>query len=259
MPIEQAVRVSGKRVLVIPDLHAPFVHKDALRFCLELKREFKTDTVVLLGDEIDSHAVSNYQADPDGLSAGKELEDAVECLKEWYAAFPRAFVCMSNHTMRPWIKMYGAGLPRRLQPKLREVLEAPDGWRWAEHWRIGNVVYEHGDAIQGGEFPHATAMKRNMVSTCIGHHHGRFGVQWARTPHVMVFGMALGCLIDETSYAFAYGKKSKVKPILGAGVVLENQPMLAKMLLTPSGRWRGVILPRHVKPGNQVDLSEEED
>lgn len=250
--IEQATTGRGKRILVIPDLHAPFVHRDALAFVKRLQREFDTDTTVFLGDEIDSHAVSNYQSDPDGDSAGREMEKAIEELKPWYEAFPKAYVCASNHTMRPWIKMASAGLPRRMQPKIREVLGAPDGWRWAEHWRIGNVVYEHGDAIQGGEFPHATAMKRNLVSTIIGHHHGRFAVEWHRTPHRMVFGMALGCLIDETSYAFAYGRKSKVKPILGAGVVLNGQPVICKMLLTPSGRWRGEILPQKVRKGQDI-------
>lgn len=238
---------SGKNTLVIPDLHAPFIHKDALAFVTEIRDSFKTDTTVFLGDEIDSHAVSNYQSDPDGMSAGHELDAAIVCLKDWYKEFPEAMVCVSNHTIRPWIKMAGVGLPRKLQPKLRQVLEAPEGWRWADHWRIGKVVFEHGDGV-GGQYPYANAMRLNGVSTVIGHHHGAFGIHWHRTPHLLTFGMALGCLVDESSYAFAYGKKHKTKPILGAGMILDGQPILIKMQLNKAGRWNGKIIPKIPKP-----------
>lgn len=239
--------VSGSRVLVIPDLHAPFIHKDALAFTCAIRDRFNTDTTVFLGDEIDSHAVSNYASDPDGDSPGIELEKAVIELKRWMKEYPEALLCVSNHTMRPWIKMQGAGLPKRLQPKLREVLDAPEGWKWAEHWRVGKVVFEHGDGVTGGKYPYARAMELNMVSTVIGHHHGAFGVHWHRTPHHVLFGMGLGCLIDESAYAFAYGRRHKTKPILGAGVVLEGQPVLVKMQLNDAGRWNRKIIPEFPK------------
>jgi len=34
--------------------------------------------------------------------------------------------------------------------------------------------------------------------------------------------MSVGCGIDRRSYAFAYGKDFKKKPILGCGVVMEK-------------------------------------
>jgi hypothetical protein len=231
------------RVLVIPDFHEPFSHPDAVPFLQRVAEEFSTNMSVALGDEIDSHAVSNYQSDPDGYSPGEEFDRAVTALKKkWYPAFPDMLVCRSNHTMRPWLKMQAMGLPRRLQPKLHDVLEAPDGWEWAEAWDIDDVVYEHGDAIQGGVYPYATAAMRNMRSTVIGHHHGAFGIHFHRTPYHAIFGMGAGCLINEDTYAMAYGRRHKKKPIVGCGVVLHGQPILVQMKFKRgSKRWNGKL------------------
>jgi len=232
----------GLTVGVIPDFHEPFSHPDALPFTLRVAEHFQTDLTISLGDEIDSHAISNYTADPDGFSPGEELDRAVARLHKWYVAYPELLICDSNHTRRPWTKMLGAGLPRRLHPKMRDVLEAPEGWRWKDSWEVDNVIYEHGDSIQGGQYPHVTAAMRNMRSTVIGHHHGVFGLHFHRTPYHMIFGMGCGCLIDEEAYAMAYGRRHKKKPILGCAVVIDGSPILVKMEMKKSGkRWNGKL------------------
>jgi hypothetical protein len=58
-------------VLVIPDLHCPFEHPDALEFLRAVKKRFMPSVFVCLGDEIDAHAFSRYPKDPDGMSAGQ--------------------------------------------------------------------------------------------------------------------------------------------------------------------------------------------
>jgi hypothetical protein len=230
----------GHRVLVVPDLHAPFVHRDALAFCQEIRDVHGTDITVFLGDEIDSHAISAWPKDADGMSAGQEFDLAVDCLKEWYQEFPDALVCNSNHTIRAWTAMKAIGLPKRFIPDIGKILEAPPGWEWKDHHTVGDVVFEHGTA-GGGKYPYANIASANMKPTVIGHHHGAFGIWWHTTPHVTIFGMACGCLIDPQAYAFAYGKEHKTKPILGAGAVLDGQPILFKMFLNRKGRWDGKL------------------
>lgn len=225
---------------MIPDLHAPFIHRDALAFCQEIQDVHGTDTTVFLGDEIDSHAISNYQKDADGMSAGQEYEKAIEELQGWYKEFPDALICRSNHTDRAWNKMREIGLPEMFIPTVRDVLKAPAGWEWAEHHRMGDVVFEHG-TNSGGKYPYANAASANGVATVIGHHHGSFGMWWHTTPHIAIFGMACGCLIDTDAYAFAYGRGHKTKPIIGAGAVLDGQPVLFKMFMNRRGRWDGKL------------------
>jgi len=46
-----------------------------------------------------------------------------------------------------------------------------------------------------------------------------------------VWGMAVGCGIDNKSMAFAYGKHFLKKPILGCGVVILGEPHISYMQL----------------------------
>ena len=85
-------------VLVIPDMHAPFVHPDALDFLKAVKARFLPSKFVCLGDEVDFHAFSRYPKDPDGLTPGQELSCAREALIPFYLEFPEMLVCISNHT-----------------------------------------------------------------------------------------------------------------------------------------------------------------
>lgn len=237
----KAPSTAGTRILVIPDLHAPFVHRDALHFLRKVRDTFRTTANVFLGDETDQHAFSKYNKDPDGFSGGQEIERAIEALDPYYSEFAEAMLCSSNHGVRMELRMEEAGIPRRGRKTMREIICAPAAWKWAQHWRIGDTIFEHGDAIMGGHYPYANLMRQNMESSVCGHHHGAFGIHWHRTPHKLMFGMGSGCLIDEDSYAFAYGKKSKTKPILGCSVVLDGVPVLIKMILNWKGRWTGRI------------------
>ena len=45
-----------KSVLVISDLHIPYHHPDAFKFLAALKKKYKPDLVVNIGDEIDQHS-----------------------------------------------------------------------------------------------------------------------------------------------------------------------------------------------------------
>jgi hypothetical protein len=47
---------------------------------------------VFIGDIIDNHASSYHETDPDGMSAGHELRLAIQNIKKWYEAFPKASV-----------------------------------------------------------------------------------------------------------------------------------------------------------------------
>ena len=42
-------------VLALPDLHCPFEHRDALAFLKAVRKHYRTDTTVCLGDEADMH------------------------------------------------------------------------------------------------------------------------------------------------------------------------------------------------------------
>lgn len=225
-------------VLAVGDLHAPFMHKDTVPFLKAVVNKKKPTKIVLLGDEADSHALSDYDHDPDGMSAGDELERCIEDLQPIYKMFPKADVCTSNHTARPFRQAYKYGIPRAYLKDYRDFLRAPKGWTWADTFEIDGVLYEHGEGFTGQNGAIKSALG-NMQSTVIGHIHSFAGVLWNANPKHLVFGFNAGCLIDSKAYAFAYGKKQKNKPIIGVGVVDKGIPEFIPMQLGKHGRWTG--------------------
>jgi hypothetical protein len=223
-------------VLVISDTQYPFAHKDHMAFLAYIKNKYKPDTVVHIGDECDFHALSDWDHDPDGYSAGHELKAALEDMKKIYKLFPNVKACTSNHTDRPLRRAFKIGLPKAFLRTYKEFLNAPKGWEWANKWIIDGVVYEHGEGRSGVLGAYKAAMG-NGRSTVIGHLHSFAGILYNADPEKLIFGMNVGCLIDKDKYAFNYGKNMVNKPILGCGLVIKGHPIFIPMLLDKNGRW----------------------
>jgi hypothetical protein len=234
----------GGNFLVIPDLHIPFEHRDALAFVLAVDRMWfptRNRTVVCLGDEIDSHSISKHMPDPDGRSPRDELEAAKRTLGDWYAAFDTVYLCDSNHTRRPWKRAYEVGLPNEFMRSVAEVYKAPAQWKWADRWVIDGVAFEHGENVSG-PMGALNAALQNHMPTCIGHLHTFGGVVHAEaTESKGVWGMNCGCLIDVQAYAFNYAKTFRKKPTIGCGVIKNNNPYFIPMRTGPDNRWLNYV------------------
>ena len=59
-----------KAILCISDLHIPYHHPQAFDFLKALKKKLNPDLIVNGGDELDKHALSFHDSDPDLPSAG---------------------------------------------------------------------------------------------------------------------------------------------------------------------------------------------
>lgn len=227
-------------IQIIPDTQAPFHHPDTIAFLKAVNKKYKPNHMVHIGDEVDFHALGDWDHDPDGMSAGDELTAAVGFMKKLYKAFPKMKVCTSNHTARPFRRAFKHGIPKAFLRDYHEFLKAPKGWKWADKWEIDGILFEHGEG-QSGKDGAINAAKGNMQSTVIGHIHAFAGIQWAANPRFLYFGFNVGCLIDRHAYAFVYGAKMKNKPILGCGVIINRIPQFVPMLLNKRGRWVGKL------------------
>lgn len=220
--IPERLRVSSAgNVLVIGDTHFPFHHKDYLDFCIRVAGEFDCKTVVHIGDEVDNHAISFHNSDPDGLSAGMEADAAQRELERWYEVFPSVTVIVGNHGALPYRQAFANGIPRRFIKTYEEIWRAPRGWKWVHSAVIDGVLYEHGIGSSGKNAALNRAID-NRMSTVIGHVHAWGGVQYTSNVDSTIFGLNVGCGIDVNSYAMAYGKPFTKKPTLGCGVVLHG-------------------------------------
>ena len=207
---------SGKNVLVIGDLHEPFCLDGYLEHCIETYNKYKCNEVVFIGDIIDNHASSYHETDPDGHSAGQELKMAIQRIKQWYSAFPKATVIIGNHDRLIMRKAYSSGLSKLWIKDYAEVLGTP-GWTFTDSIEIDNVLYIHGE---GGTA--RARVRRDLQSIVQGHLHSQAYIDWCVGAKFKLFGMQTGCGIDHRSYAMAYGKEGP-KPAIACGVILQGE------------------------------------
>lgn len=231
--------MKNESILVISDSHFPFNHGDIIAFLSALKDKYKFDRVVHIGDEVDYHAISFHDSDPDLMSPGDELRTCIERLKPLYKMFPNVDVLESNHGSLVYRKQKSNGLPRSVFKSYREILEAPRGWKWHDELiiRLPNnesCVFVH------GKTSNVMALSRSLSSNAVcGHFHEKFAINYWSNSKRNFWQMNVGCLIENKSLAFAYNKLNLYSPVIGVGIIIDSLPYLIPMRLNKAGRWTG--------------------
>ena len=218
------IKLYNRRVLVIGDLHAPFILEGYLEHCIEMYEKWDCDTVVFIGDVIDNHYASYHETSPNGMGGEDELDRAINDLRPWFKAFPNAYVTIGNHDRLIMRKASTSNVPRQWVRTYKDVLETPT-WVFTESLEIDDVMYIHGE---GGTA--RGKAKNDLQSHVQGHLHSQGYIEFLVGNKRKIFGMQVGCGVDGTSYAMAYGKHYK-KSVISCGVVIDANPYLELMNL----------------------------
>lgn len=212
-----------KRILCIPDIQAPYHYKKTIQVLTDAKREFKPDAVFCLGDELDQYTLSKYDPEPDADSGQLEYEKAMDLWQEIYGLFPVARSVTSNHVARVAKRAIQARIPSSYMRTIHEFMQAPDGWEWRDFWDVQGIRFEHGERA-GGVTGLRNLVIANMSNTVIGHQHEVPGTTFVSNGKHNLWGLNVGCLVDEHSYGLRYTKRNRHKPVLGFGVIIDNVP-----------------------------------
>lgn len=194
-----------KNILIIGDTHVPFERKGYLEFCRKQQEKFNCGTVVHIGDVVDQHFSSFHESNPDGMSAGYELELSIERLKRWNHTFPKVKACFGNHDLIIQRQAFSAGLSYRWIKDFNEVLGLP-GWEFDMEHEIDGVVYTHGTGTSGdnGAFNKALNRRKSIVS---GHLHTIANIKWNVSEIDRIFSMQVGCVDRDTEFLSPNGWK----------------------------------------------------
>lgn len=224
------INAKNKCVLIIPDLHIPFEHRDALKFLTAVADKYKPEIIINLGDEVDFHAISFHDDSKanDMFTASKELELSIKKIAKFQKVFPLMHLCESNHGSLVYRRAGKFGLPYHVLKSYAEVLETPN-WYWHEdiilNTNLGDVYICHGKTSKYGEL--AIRMGSHAVQ---GHFHGKYEITWHKSLLAEKFNVFSGCLINQEHLSFAYGKNHLPKPILGCTILHSTGiPELIKM------------------------------
>jgi predicted phosphodiesterase len=223
-------------ILFISDLHAPYNHKDAIAFLAKIKEVYRPTKVINVGDEVDYHAMSFHASDPDLDSASVELIKARATIQQLERLFPVMELVNSNHGSMVYRKAKVNGMPRHVLKGYNEILGVGEGWTWSDDIFLSkeNIYVCHGRKKNSEAY--AKQMGCNVVQ---GHFHEDFRIGYTNAPMKTVWGMNVGCLIDDESKAYAYNKVNPNAPMIGTGIVINGVPRLIPMNLDKKGNWDG--------------------
>ena len=220
-----------RRVLVIPDLHAPFIEPGFFEFCKSIYKKYNCNAVHFTGDLLDNSFSSFHEISPDGKSAGDELALAIEQIKPFWQEWPVATICIGNHDAIISRKLVASGLSEKWLKDFNDVLGTP-GWIWADSFDIDGVKYIHGTGSSGRNGAINRAINWN-TKICQGHIHTETSIIYHANKDSLLWSMQLGSAFNVNSYAANYAKNFTKKPIIAVGVILDNGnlPILEPMPL----------------------------
>lgn len=233
------VEHDNSRILLISDLHIPYHHQDAVEFLVHLEEKYNPTRIICLGDEVDGHALSFHDNDPDLPSAGDEIRQALPVIAELFKIFPQMDILESNHGSLVWRKAKVFGIPKHYIKSYNEVLGVDSGWKWSFDLTVdlpnGQKCYMH-----HGKTSNIIQLSQQMgMCASQGHYHETFKIDYWGNSTGLYWGMQCGCLIDDNKLAFNYNNVNIKRPIIGTGLIIDSMPVLEPMRLNSEGRWVG--------------------
>lgn len=215
------------RVLVPGDLHCPWQRAGYLQFLKDLRKKWKTDTTVFIGDVVDHHAISFHQKEPGCPGPLEEYKLAKAAVQTFYRAFSDAIVTLGNHDERIVRLAKSVAIPDVFLKSYKEIWDTP-GWDWRRDVIIDDVYYYHGTG-QSGEYPAANAVRKMLMSVVMGHNHTASGVKYYTNPQRRIFACDTGAGCNDKAMAFAYADRNKRRSVLSAAVVIDGVPYIEPM------------------------------
>ena len=211
-----------KRVVgVIGDQHFPFVKDKYIDFLVETFIKYNVTDIVNIGDMIDNHALSRHDTHPEAVGTLTEKDMSQVLVDRMVALFPTVYYCLGNHCKIGHRQAASLGLPESYLKSFSELWSLPESWNIRERHIINNVVYTHGTG-NGGKDGALNGAIKNRMSTVIGHSHAYAGIKYNNNDVDTIFGMNVGCGVDNDTYAMAYGRDYPNKPVISCGIVFDK-------------------------------------
>ena len=214
------------KILVLGDLHLPFVLWDALSAAQDYAKYYKPDLVIQVGDIIDAYNWSLYPRASDSPNAEAEwdaTEIAMDRFRSLFAKYP-VTILSGNHDRRTMLRAFGVNLPRRLIKNLEDVFQY-ENWTWhleSKPLVIDKTIFIHGDEMMGNAWQKAQKLGQSLVQ---GHDHLGY-LQYIVTFNHRIFGMSVGTMMDANSIAGRYAAKNAMRSWVGFATITNGVPNL---------------------------------
>jgi len=145
-----------KKVLFVPDIHAPFHDIKAIRALISFAKWWKPDHVFFLGDVVDFYAISSFTKDPHrALGLQLEIDEAKKVLKMICDSAPQAhkYFIRGNHEARMqkflWTRAAElSGLQGLDVPHMLGLAELGIHYYEEGRTKFRETIIKHGDIVR---------------------------------------------------------------------------------------------------------------
>jgi predicted phosphodiesterase len=210
--------VKGKKILILSDVHIPYHDINALSVAIQTGLDEQVDTVILNGDALDCHELSDFVKDPKKRKFKEELYAMRTFVYELRQTFPNAEIIYKegNHEERYW---------RFMRVKAPELFDI-DAFDFASlchldkydikfiqgknKINIGGLSLFHGHEFGKQFMPSANVARglfnKTKVSSMCGHHHQTAEHSERDANGNYIICWAVGCLSELSPDYNAFSK-----------------------------------------------------
>lgn len=209
-----------KKILFVPDTHAPFHDERAVRIVEQVVNEWEPRCIVVLGDWIDNLSVSGHEpAKVFDRNLKREAAVAATRLEGLTRGIPERHFVIGNHETR--LERFIA----KRAPELDGLVDIEDllglrKWtsvtQYNETLRLGKLNITH-DVGKAGQNAHRSAASSYMSSAIIGHTHRMAYDVIGRQAGPPVVAAMFGWLGDYRKVEYLHRAEAKRWP-LGFGI-----------------------------------------
>lgn len=170
-------QVGVKKVLFIPDTHAPYHDKKVWALLVRVIEILQPDIIVILGDFADFYAVSSHAKDPNRrLDLQWEVDEVKKLLSEVRENAPNARIVYVSGNHEDRLERYLKDKAPELfnSVKIEHVLGLADlrieYVPYKDHIQIGKIYITH-EVGNCGQYAHYKAQQAFEANVIIGHTH----------------------------------------------------------------------------------------
>lgn len=196
--------LQGNRFLIMTDAHIPYHNKKSIEKAIQIGKESKVDSILLLGDMIDFFPISRFNKSPKNPDLQYELNATVQFLQYLRNEFPVTTITykIGNHEDRltKYINDHGELFSLDCL-KLKSLLKFKDlGIRLVESntiMRIGSLYLAHGHETKaGGITPAKNMLNKWHCDMAFGHLHRTDEYQFRKFDGSLIKTYSIGSLCN---------------------------------------------------------------
>ena len=215
------------RILVIPDGHLPFQRKTFFNDLKTVVQKVRPEKIVIIGDLIDSNAISRHTPNADSEDATTEFMRARGGIAEINRILGKrpVFYCLGNHEMRLSKVASTVRIPSMCLKDLKDIFNIPKHWKMGLDFVVDGIYFVHYRSTSGGK-----AAATYGMSTVMGHMHARCSIEYSQTPVKTYWQAFTGCYADDTSLAMRYSSESARKSVPAFLFIEDGQPRIIRVI-----------------------------